>query len=173
VSTSGLGCLPAFRAQPEDFQAMSLNCEVVAFPKLRDDRLDRTRGKRHDVPTLGADQVMSMTGFADDIGRVAVRAQEPREDIDRRHNLERSVHSCATDIWEELNELFGRKWPCLLHYGFNYFSAGVGCTVAVLCQHRECFGWRNRGKGRVHTFWRLPQQVFRNVAGLVLAGRVP
>lgn len=56
----------------EDFQAMALDCEAVVLTELGDDRFDRAGGKRDHIPAPGADKVMPVARFADDIGRMAV-----------------------------------------------------------------------------------------------------
>ncbi len=66
--------------------------------------------KCNDCPAFRADQVMAMSGLADDIRGMTARLKQPRQHIDGSKDLERAINRGSSDLWHLGDELLSSKW---------------------------------------------------------------
>ena len=108
-------------AEPEHLQQVTLDAEPGIAAEVADELVDRAgrEGDRH--AAVGADEMVTVSGHAGDVGRMAVGAEDATQDVDGGEELERPVDRGAADL--------GDPFPQVRHHLLGGEGAGAGEDV--------------------------------------------
>jgi hypothetical protein len=137
-------------AETEDFQMMSLNCEIGVAAKIPDHFVERAAGERHDRAAFRADEMMPMTRRADDVRRMAARLQQPGEHIDRGQYFERPINGRPTNLRHLVDKLLSSERAFAAENRLHDPTARRRHSIAMLQQQCIDFGRLKLSGGRSH-----------------------
>ena len=124
-------------AETEDLQTMPFDREIVAASQLADGRFDRARGEGNDIAAVRADQVMPVTGFADHIGGMTVRSEQPGKNIDRCHDRQGTKARGPADTGQELDGQLGGEGRGLPYHRLDHVASRPRGAVSVFGENRK------------------------------------
>src|SRR5262245_22993906 len=82
----------------KDFKVVTMDREIRIPGQVAHDIFEGTSRERDHGPAFRADQMMAMSGFADDIRWVAAGLEQSRQHIDRSQDLEGAVDRGTADL---------------------------------------------------------------------------
>jgi hypothetical protein len=142
--------MAAVRADAEDFQMVTVDREIGVPTKFPDDLIERATGEGDDRTAFRTNEMVPVSGRADDVCRVAAGLKQAREDVDRSEDFERSVNRRPTNLRHLGDKLLGRKGAVAAKDRLHDPPARRRHPIAVFKQECIDVGRLNLSGGRIH-----------------------
>lgn len=116
---------------------MRADREPGAFCQVMNEIVDRAFAELDNGGAAAADEVVTVSRPADDVGWKPARLEQPVNNVHRCQDFEGPVNGCTANVRDEMDHLLGGKGPFLLEDHADDPSPGGCRSVTALAQTNE------------------------------------